>query len=589
MNTGLLKKLKIFIFEEIETQHLSLFQSILLFLFCILELTLILLFVPISFAGNDDTAMNAIASGAMTGKPSEFLLFSNIIIGHILSFLFSTTTNINWYTWYLITTFALGYASIQYFFFKYTTGILEKVVVHLIILMFLYPSLLGIQFTKIAAISLAGGFILIFSSSKGKEYLYITLGIILVIMGTLIRKEVFYMYLLLTAPFLFAYLVNKNKKFGFSVIALIIAFSAIAYDYHQYSNNQAFEKYRVFNTLRSSITSDDNPSFTFEANKSILNDVGWNFVDYNVASNFNIDVGHPKFSNTTLTKIAKNINNPSRLTNTSNLYLKIKYTILSVADYFKSHFHYLLVFIIILILSLKGNRTRTIILSTYIVYIFGVAWMLSLYLNGALKERVIWSLVLPLFLLSVFFVFNDTKNVGINVFLTHWKKKIFYGVLIFISLSVIARYTRGSIILNDESRLASDKAIASFLSKQPLDFYVSWCELAKYNPFDLPYSNKNQYSLGWLAGSPFNNEKIKRYTGRDNIGVYTIYNKDIVWFFRNNFFYKNFKFQDKVCAFYLSNNEYTKIKFETIPINNKDTVYKYTFFIPINKKEPFVN
>jgi hypothetical protein len=224
MISNLLYKFKQFTFFEIETKKLSLSQSILFFLLCISELALILYFVPISFAGNDDTTMNAIASGAMTGEPSEYLLFSNIIIGHVLTFLFSTIPDINWYSWYLIATFALGYTFIQYFFFKSRTGLLEKITIHLIILAFLYPHILGIQFTKIAAIGLAGGFILIFSSTKRKEYFKITLGIILVITGALIRKDVFYMYLILTAPFLFSFLINKKKEFIFSIIAIIVAF-----------------------------------------------------------------------------------------------------------------------------------------------------------------------------------------------------------------------------------------------------------------------------------------------------------------------------------------------------------------------------
>ncbi len=211
--------------------------------------------------------------------------------------------------------------------------------------------------------------------------------------------------------------------------------------------------------------------------------------------------------------------------------------------------------------------------------------MVTIVLNGNLKGRVIWDLILPLFLLSIIFVVNKTHNFGIKLLNTHRSKNIFHIILVLISISVIARYTRGALILNNESRMASDKAVASYLSQLPLNFYVSWCDLKKYDPLDLPYSQQNQYFLGWLAGSPFNKEKIKKYTGKEDIGVYTIFNKDIVWIFRNNYFFKKPKYQEKVKEFYLNNYKQTKVSLEILPINDRDTLYKYTFFIPAKENK----
>jgi hypothetical protein len=92
-------------------------------------------------------------------------------------------------------------------------------------------------------------------------------------------------------------------------------------------------------------------------------------VDYNVASNFNIDVGHPKFNDTTLTKIVKSINTSSNLDNTSNFYLKFKNTIHSFWNYLKSNFHDLLVFFIFLIWNLIGkSKKRVLLLVSYSYY-----------------------------------------------------------------------------------------------------------------------------------------------------------------------------------------------------------------------------
>ena len=69
---------------------------------CFIEVLVFITIVKVRFETNDDTAMNLIASGSLTGSPSELLIFTNVSIGYLLKWLYSTTSNINWYTCYLI-------------------------------------------------------------------------------------------------------------------------------------------------------------------------------------------------------------------------------------------------------------------------------------------------------------------------------------------------------------------------------------------------------------------------------------------------------------------------------------------------------
>src|SRR5689334_22558264 len=50
-----------------------------------------------AYETNDDGLMNYIAAGSLTGKPSEFTLFSDFLFSGMLSLLYQATLCINWY------------------------------------------------------------------------------------------------------------------------------------------------------------------------------------------------------------------------------------------------------------------------------------------------------------------------------------------------------------------------------------------------------------------------------------------------------------------------------------------------------------
>jgi hypothetical protein len=58
---------------------------------------------------NDDLMMQMIASGFHTGHPDGHLVFTNVLIGWALRFLYGTWTGCNWYLIYLL---AVHYAAL---------------------------------------------------------------------------------------------------------------------------------------------------------------------------------------------------------------------------------------------------------------------------------------------------------------------------------------------------------------------------------------------------------------------------------------------------------------------------------------------
>ena len=125
---------------------------------CFIEVLVFITIVKVRFETNDDTAMNLIASGSLTGSPSELLIFTNVSIGYLLKWLYSTTSNINWYTWYLIASFYVGYYALQFQLSKLVLQRNYKLIIHLFLLLLLLPSLQYLQFTRVAAVVLLGGF-----------------------------------------------------------------------------------------------------------------------------------------------------------------------------------------------------------------------------------------------------------------------------------------------------------------------------------------------------------------------------------------------------------------------------------------------
>ena len=79
-----------FFLKQINIFILSLIINIVLF-------ALFFCFITPHFQTNDDNMMMEIASGTLTGQPSAYLIYINIIIGKLLVFLYSFLPNINWY------------------------------------------------------------------------------------------------------------------------------------------------------------------------------------------------------------------------------------------------------------------------------------------------------------------------------------------------------------------------------------------------------------------------------------------------------------------------------------------------------------
>ena len=195
-------------------------NKFLIFAICLIEFALIMAFLPVYYELNDDTGINAIASGAVSGTPSEFLLFTNVIIGYLLKFLFTCLPTVNWYTWYLLSALFMGYVAIQYVFANKKEPLWLGIFKHGLVLALLLNCITTINFTEVAVVASAGG-MLVIMASENKNHLKLGYGLCLIVLGALIRAEVFKMFIFLGLPFFVYLLYAKHfRKLLFIVLSI---------------------------------------------------------------------------------------------------------------------------------------------------------------------------------------------------------------------------------------------------------------------------------------------------------------------------------------------------------------------------------
>ncbi len=550
-------------------------NSIIVLSACFFEYLFIYALLPIVFETNDDEIMNKIASGAMTGNPSEYLIFMNVVIGKMLKFLYTILPNVNWYTWFLFLANFLSYSAIQYSFNKLKVNIWIKIIQHLIIFNLFILAFVYIQFTKVASLAIVSGIVLILFSNFKKKY-EIGLGIALIFMGALIRSDVLLMYILLSFPFLFYLAVKKHQKHLFVIISTFaISLLFVFYSYFIYSNNKEFSNYSEFNAIRSKITTHDNPNFTYNNKKLMLEKVGWTQNDFTIASFFNLDIGHEKFE---IGKLKYLIDENKRTffekTFSKEMLISGRSAISQLKYYLVESFK-LLLFVFLLMLVLEKKLKEFLIFFLTFLYVGLISFILVYYFEGALKERVLFGLTIPI-LLFIPYYFNFSINLSQTLLKYIRYILLLLSVTFFIYLSIQNLTNIYNTKLSQLKRIEKGEIYNHFFQNQNEDFYVSWLPLS-YDIFKLPYSEKKIYSLGWLAGSPFNKDKIHRYTDKKNNGIYCIVNKNIIWYFSNDKI--NQTWRKSVKEFYKAN--YTNVSIEekkNIFLPN-DTIYKTIIYI----------
>ncbi len=143
---------------------------------------------------DDDVTMIQMVSGYLGGKPVPFMVFSNVLLGFILNFLYGLPTNLNWE---ILLFFGVDFLSVWclvYIVFSLPLKSVYKFFGVLVILLSDSLFLLNVTFTTIATFAVISGFVSILAATyKGSQCpkRMLIFGGLLILAGSLIRIEFF--------------------------------------------------------------------------------------------------------------------------------------------------------------------------------------------------------------------------------------------------------------------------------------------------------------------------------------------------------------------------------------------------------------
>ena len=259
----------------------------------VLLLGLILLLCNIKYEVSDDFIMEMVASGVYTGQPDSHIMFSNVLLGWILTLFYRIPSNISWYFWgqmllclgsYLAITYVLTH-SLQPGAAVFTTLVLTAFTARDL---YILP-----QFTKTAiAASMGGLMLLIWAVFHRKGWKLSLLGGILALLGALVRQKAFYIAVAF-AGILVLYesiRVLRSEKWNIreillrawipGAVLLAVVFGCGIVDNFSYTADSDYSYYRAFTKTRAQIL--DYTWLTYEECQQDFEAMGLSENDYNM-------------------------------------------------------------------------------------------------------------------------------------------------------------------------------------------------------------------------------------------------------------------------------------------------------------------
>jgi len=275
---------------------------------------LVLLFCDIKYETGDDPIVEGILSGAFNGEYNPYMLFSNVLLGYVLVFLYSHTVNISWYFVNLMVMGILSVFTVNYICIKKNNRVVGALFAVLATVFLSNDLFILPTFTKTAAAAIAaGGLLLIealFTTSaktssppkpSASRIASIVLACILMLSGSLLRFSCVY----LVAPFVALMFLlkvmpqwkdEKNVRIvltraGCCLLILMGLFSFRFIGIFIRNQSPEYKSFYRYNEIRAKITdtrklSWDDYEKEFEANDLDVLDFlmfeSWNFTDNDI-------------------------------------------------------------------------------------------------------------------------------------------------------------------------------------------------------------------------------------------------------------------------------------------------------------------
>jgi MFS family permease len=215
---------------------------------------IVIWFLPWRFQTNDDELMMWLVSGAYTGTPESYAVFIHPLLSWIFSKLYTFSPEIRWYplTWFGV--MYVSYAVFLSMVWERKSVSLVNQIWCLFLFAFLIHFTFFLQFSIVAAFNVSAGFTArIFKNEGSKFQLRIYWTDLMIVLGFLIRHEVFFLIL---AGFLALNLVLRQRRILFAS-AIPIIFLVVSLGLTQFwMKEQGLSEFQKLNKLRSEVFDD---------------------------------------------------------------------------------------------------------------------------------------------------------------------------------------------------------------------------------------------------------------------------------------------------------------------------------------------
>ena len=216
------------------------------------------MFASPCYETNDDLGMMRTASGLRSGEPSEYLVFSNILIGQVLKRLYQATDTINWYSLYLYFAHFVACTSLLFVFLRRHCSALSVFLFLLLFVTFELRLLLVAQFTSTAAVLAISGLLMVLLANADEEdlpFFVPLLGILWIVLAAMIRDKACLLAMLISTPLVLNILwVFRSKRIIlFLCASVVLSFAAIGYNRAVYLQHDGWRQYLEFNSVRGQI------------------------------------------------------------------------------------------------------------------------------------------------------------------------------------------------------------------------------------------------------------------------------------------------------------------------------------------------
>lgn len=467
------------------------------------------------FTTSDDSAMNEIALGYYGSENSTYLIFTNVVYANILKFLYGITHAVNFYSILEVATVFFTFVMISYVFCDKYGYKISIIVTTINIVFFSYYAYLSVQFTHQAAFCCVGGLILLYFGISGSKLRYVVTGIILALIGYMVRSEVFISVLPFFMLLLFRNMLDscgihigewlKSRKYvvpgvsilfiGFIVLHLI---NASAY------SSDGWDKYLEYNKYRAGLLDYEVPDYA--ENEEFYDEIGFSENDLENLKTWTY-ADENKYSLENMKKIYELA--------VENRQLRITPKVLgqaykNIADSTKEfNAVYLVIALSAIALIILKFRQKLYICLLWLG-IYGEYWYLSC--RGRLPMRsyfAIW--LMALFIIIIFLLRNKAI------------RRIRWGNCLIASALIITIFTT-TFVNSDESKIdvkeyaeiemKYDSALKE-IESDPDNLYLGDCQSfnSKRKTFRVVENKSNNFIAlgGWLCPSPTYYKVLHRF------------------------------------------------------------------------------